>query len=173
MKYGNEEGGWFSRIPRGNAGLGLWKGINAEAAKLKQDCVFELGEGKRIRFWEDVWCGEVTLCASFPTLYNIARTKGAKVANVWESSRETGAWNPRFSRAFNDWEMEQVQIFIGLTSNKLIIPRKKDRIVWKGNKNGQFSAKGYCNLMEGGPSRKAPTNIIWNPYVPTKVSFFA
>ena len=69
--------------------------------------------------------------------------------------------------------MEQVQIFIGLTSNKLIIPRQNDRIVWKGNKNGQFSVKGYCSLMEGGPSRKASTNIIWNPYVPTKVSFFA
>ena len=75
LKYGTKEGGWFSKIPRGNAGLGLWKGINAKAAKLKQDCAFYLGEGKRIRFWEDVWCGEVTLCASFPTLYNIARTK--------------------------------------------------------------------------------------------------
>ena len=50
LKYGTEEGGWFSRTPRGNAGLGLWKGINAEVAKLKQDYVFELGEGKRIRF---------------------------------------------------------------------------------------------------------------------------
>ena len=40
LKYGTEEGGWFSRTPRGNAGLGLWKGINAEATKLKQDCVF-------------------------------------------------------------------------------------------------------------------------------------
>ena len=81
-RFGEEEGGWFSRTPRGNAGLGLWKGINAEATKLKQDCVFYLGEGKRIRLWEDVWCGEATLCASFPTLYNIARTKGAKVADV-------------------------------------------------------------------------------------------
>ena len=65
----------------------------------------------------------MTLCASFPTLYNIVWTKGAKVVDVWESSGEIGAWNLRFSRAFNDWEMEQVQIFIGLTGNKLIIPR--------------------------------------------------
>ena len=74
LKYGIKEGGWFSRTHRGNVGLGLWKGINAEGVKLKQDCVFELGEGKRIRLWEGY--GEVTLCASFPTLYKIARTKG-------------------------------------------------------------------------------------------------
>ena len=40
LKYGIEEGGWCPRTPRGNAGLGLWKGINAEVAKLKQDYVF-------------------------------------------------------------------------------------------------------------------------------------
>ena len=53
-----------------------------------------------------------------------------------ESSGENGGWNPRFSRAFNHWELEQVQNFIGLSNNKLIIPLKKDKIVWKGNKNG-------------------------------------
>ena len=174
LKYRAKEGGWFSRTPRGNARTSLWKGINAEATKLKQDFVFELGEGKRIRLWEDVWCGEVSLCASFgfPALYNIARTKGAKVVEVWESLREDGAWNLRFSRAFNDWELEQVQNFIRLTNNKLIIQRKKDRIVWKGNKNGQFLVKVYCSLLEVGPPLKAPTNIIWNPYVPTKVGLF-
>ena len=173
LKYGTEEGGWFPRTPKGNAGVGLWKGINAEAAKLKQDLVFELGEGKRIGFWEDVWCGEVSLCASFLTLCNIARTKGAKVAKVWESSGEDGAWNMRFSRAFNEWELDQVQNFIMLTNNKLIILRKKDRIVWKGNKNGQFSMKVYCSQLEVRPPLQAPTNIIWSPYVPTKVGFFA
>ena len=40
LKYESEEGGWFLRTLRGNAGLGLWKGINAKAAKLKQDCVW-------------------------------------------------------------------------------------------------------------------------------------
>ena len=92
---------------------------------------------------------------------------------MWESSGEDGAWNPRFSRAFYDWELEQVQNFIWLTNNKLVIPRKKERIVWKGNKNGQFSMKVHCSLLEVGPPLKAPTNIIWNPYVPTKVGLFA
>ena len=83
------------------------------AAKLKQDCIFELGEGKRIRFWEDVWCGESPICTMFPTLYSIVVARGAKVAEVWESSGDSGAWNPRFLRPLNDWEMEQVQNFIG------------------------------------------------------------
>ena len=58
------------------------------------------------------------------------------MAKVWESLVEDGAWNPRFSSAFNDWELDQVHNFTGLTNNKLIIPRKKDRVVWKGNNYG-------------------------------------
>ena len=76
--------------------------ISKEAAILKIDCSFQLGEGSRTRFWEDVWCEELPLCESFPALYNLARTKGAKVAELWESARDSGTWNLRFSRTFND-----------------------------------------------------------------------
>ena len=33
--------------------------------------------------------------------------------------------------------------------------------------------KTYCKILEGGPSRQAPVKILWNPYVPSKVGFFA
>ena len=68
--------------------------------------------------------------------------------------------------------MEQVQIFIELTSNKLIISRQKDRIVWKGTKNGQFSVKGYCSLMEGGLSRKVPHQYYLESLCAHKSEFF-
>ena len=30
LKYGMEEGGWFSNAPRGSYGVGLWKDIDKE-----------------------------------------------------------------------------------------------------------------------------------------------
>ena len=120
--------------------------------------------------WEGVWCGESSLCDRFPTLYDIAGSKGAKVAEVWEISGGSGAWNPRFFRSLNDWEIEQVQNFIGLTNNKRIFPQKKDQLVWKGDillsllikkkkKKGQFTVKAYCNSQEGGSPLKAPVKF--------------
>ena len=50
LKYGTEGGGWFLKPPRGNAGKGLRKEIHSKAMNLKQNCIFELGEGNRIRF---------------------------------------------------------------------------------------------------------------------------
>ena len=58
------------------------------------------------------------------------------MAEVWESSGDFGAWNLRFLRPLNDWEMEQVQHFIGLTNFKHTFLQKKDRLMWKGDKNG-------------------------------------
>ena len=45
MKYGLEEGGWFSKEPKRSFGVGLWKDIRREAQQLKQDCKFILGDG--------------------------------------------------------------------------------------------------------------------------------
>lgn len=35
--------------------LGLWKAISKGNSQLKRNCVFTLGDGRRIRFWEDRW----------------------------------------------------------------------------------------------------------------------
>ena len=51
---------------------------------MRQNCSFEVGNGRKVRFWEDVWCGEAPLCYSFPSLYDVASSKGAKVAELWE-----------------------------------------------------------------------------------------
>ena len=48
--------GLFTRTSRQSYGVGLWKEINKEAMQLIQDCLFEIGERSRVRFWEDVWC---------------------------------------------------------------------------------------------------------------------
>ena len=58
LKYGLEDGGWFLKEPKGSFRVGVWKDIRREAHQLKKDCKFILGDGRRIRFWEDKWCGE-------------------------------------------------------------------------------------------------------------------
>ena len=51
LKYGTKKGGWFTKDPRGSYRAGPWKVISKEVRQLKQDCGFELRDGRRIRFW--------------------------------------------------------------------------------------------------------------------------
>ena len=87
LKYGLEEGGWFSAKPKGSFGVGLWKDIIREAQQLKQDCKLMLGDGGRIRFWEDKWCGGISRCDQFPKLYAMTASKGAKVGEFLDTTR--------------------------------------------------------------------------------------
>ena len=56
---------------------------------------FSVGEGKRVKFWKDRWCGNEPSCDSFPSLYGLASSKEAWVANMWDQSLgSSGCWTP-------------------------------------------------------------------------------
>ena len=79
-----EDGGWFSNTPRGSYGVDLWKDICKEVIQIRQNCSIEVRNGHKVKFWEDVWCGEAPLCSSFLSSYGVASSKGDKVADLWE-----------------------------------------------------------------------------------------
>ena len=101
-KFGEEDGGWNTSDIRGGYDTSLWKDIRKEWLTFSQDSISSLGNGRRLRFWKDPWCGEIALCNVFPTLFNLVVHKDASVADVWNSSRENGGWFPVFLRHFND-----------------------------------------------------------------------
>ena len=79
--------------------MGLWKEIRKDGSRLSNYIVFSVGNGRRIRFWLDSWCGDEALCSSFPSLFALAISKEEWVAEVWDPLVEGGRWSPRFSRA--------------------------------------------------------------------------
>ena len=105
----------------------------------------KIGDGSKARFWEDWWCGQAPLCSSFPSLYRLANSKEAKVAEFWEASGSAEGWNFNFERHFQDWELEEVQGLLATVSHQSINPNLSDRLWWKKEKNGSFSVKHALN----------------------------
>jgi hypothetical protein len=70
-----------------------------------------LGMGPRIHFWHDVWCGKAALKTIFPYLYLIAREKETVISDYLNSSKISFHWNPSFTRAVQDWELESLDSF--------------------------------------------------------------
>jgi hypothetical protein len=69
-KFGSVGGGWCSLAPNGPHGVGLWKNIKKGWSLFCSHTRFEPGDGSKIRFWNDVWCGELSLKVAFPVLYD-------------------------------------------------------------------------------------------------------
>jgi hypothetical protein len=71
-KFGSSWGGWCSNEPLGAFGVGLWKNIRRGWEKFSSHTRFEVGDGSKVRFWHDLWCGDMALKEAFLDLYGIA-----------------------------------------------------------------------------------------------------
>ncbi|KAL6321191.1 hypothetical protein AAG906_015535 [Vitis piasezkii] len=171
-KYGEEGGRWISREIREGYGVGLWKEIRKEGVLMLKNVSFTVGDGRRVKFWKDIWCGNIPLCEAFPSLFAFAVSQDAWVADCWDSMGDAGGWYPCFSRPFNDWELEAVTSLLSFLQGKRINVVMEDRVLWNASKNGIFSIKSLYNTLDSGGAVPFPWRIIWSPCVPTKVGFF-
>ena len=64
-KYGEEQGGWCSKEVKGGYGVGLWKAIRREWYIVSNRLSFVVGNGQRVRFWKDRWCGHSPFLCCF------------------------------------------------------------------------------------------------------------
>ena len=90
FKYGIENLGWKPKEARGPHGEGLWKDITKEADWINKSWKFNIGDGYKVRFWKDHWCGSTTLSISFPSLFSIVANKNETVVEVWDQSVGSG-----------------------------------------------------------------------------------
>ena len=89
-----------------------------------------------------------------------------------DAAGEEGGWNIRFSRSFNDWEMDTVERFLVTLQGKKVDTNMEDRVQWKEAKDGMFYVKSFYNILEGSSIVPFPNSIIWSSCAPPKVGFF-
>ena len=172
-KFGESIGGWHTRDLRGGYGTSLWKEIRKEWFVFLQNAAFVLGDGRRINFWSDVWCGGEALSNSFPTLFNLATNKEAKVADIWEIREGEGFWSPTFLRALNDWEIEEMTRFLHILHDQQFRPTGVDKLALQNVKDRGFSVKSMYKGVDVSPPFVFPHRIVWNSVVPPKIGVFA
>ena len=147
--------------------------IRKEWTHLFQNTYFALGNGSRISFWRDAWCGEESLSLTFPNLFRLTTQKNARAADLWNRESGEGGWNPTFPQSFNDWEMEEVDRFLQILCRKQINPLMEDKILFKGSRNDGFSVKIMYRVLDCSPQVEFPSRSIWNPVIPPRLGFFA
>ena len=172
-KFGESIGGWHIRDLRGGYGTSLWKEIIKEWFVFFQNAAFVLGDGRRINFWSDVWCGGEALSNRFPTLFNLATNKEAKVADIWDIREGDGCWSPTFLRALNDWEIEEMTRFLQTLHDQKLCPTGVDKLSLQNVKDRGFSVKRMYKGVDVSPAFVFPHRIVWNPVVPPKIGVFA
>jgi hypothetical protein len=94
-------------IPQGRMGW-LWEYIRKGWRLFSSHIKFDPGDGSKTRFWDDVWCGELSLNEAFPILYNIAHVKDTPIAVDLDCSSGSLQWNVSFIHLAHNWEVDMV-----------------------------------------------------------------
>ncbi|RVW47728.1 Transposon TX1 uncharacterized 149 kDa protein [Vitis vinifera] len=89
-KYDLQEGGWCSKDGRNRYGVGFWKAIRKGWENFRSHSRFIIGDGTRVKFWKDLWCGNQSLEEAFPILFNLSVNKEGWVAEAWEEDEGGG-----------------------------------------------------------------------------------
>lgn len=84
-KYGMDRGGWYSNRVCQSHGCSLWKGVWLGRTAFWDRVRFKVRVRDYVRFWEDKWCGELSLAAMFSFIYFFAIAVDVKelVASIW------------------------------------------------------------------------------------------
>jgi len=127
-KYGSLRGGWCSLEPTGAFGVGVWKNIRKGWDSFSRFTRSVMGDGSKISFWHDLWCGDTALKVAFPSLFGIARLKDAIVANNLEQLGDSFQWNVIFIREAHDWEVDVFASFFQLLHSIKINRDNKDSL---------------------------------------------
>ena len=171
VKYGCVWGGWCTSPVSGPYGVGLWKNISRGWPSFSRYILFDIGDGTRVKFWQDCWCGETPLAVRFPDLFRFCRDKETSVAELMKVSNRALFWDVSFFRGFHVWELEVVSSFMDTICGSTVKGFGEDKMSWKPDRNKGFMVKDYYSLV-GSNDCCFPCKNIWKQKIPSRVAFF-
>ena len=87
-----------------------------------------VGDGSRIKFWSDAWCGTVSLKGTFPQLCHITQDKEALVADHMHLHNGSVHWQINFIQAAQDRELESLSSFLDLSYSIDVQGHEEDKL---------------------------------------------
>ncbi|XP_040372858.1 uncharacterized protein LOC112194030 [Rosa chinensis] len=140
-----------------------WRSVLNGVNLLKKGLIWRVGDGRKIKFWTDVW---------FPPTALINYALPDSIINIEDTV--CSFWND------NGWDLNLLSDCIptGITDQILRIPPGfdgcgDDTQIWGGTSNGSFSVKSAYNIFfEDYEQMHSPWKFIWKMQVPPKLKTF-
>ena len=138
---------------------------------------FKVGNGRRIRFWEDVWWGEEPFSARFANLYRLSLASKMTIAEllVHQTGTTFYGWNLHFYRNMHAIELDNFANLKMILDQVRLIEELEDLRIWIPDSVGGFSCKSATASLQhdDGIQDFQFHKFIWKVNIPVRIRFFA
>jgi hypothetical protein len=150
-------------------GSQFWNGLQDVKKWFTWGAVHIVGDGKRTRFWHDVWIGSVPLKMIFPKLFLAALNPDASVAMNYDLNSHS--WDIRFKRVFGREEMRSWEHLLQMLE-PIFLSDQKDRVRWAFENDGEYTSKSMYKWLSFRGVSDPQLKKIWRLKIPMKIRIF-
>jgi hypothetical protein len=119
-----------------------------------------VGDGRRISFLHDLWCGDTVLKVAFLVLFGIACVKDASMVDNREVLGVSIQWNVSFIREAHDWELDIFASFFQVLDSARERRGGEDKLWWNPPKRGLFKVKVLYHSLGCNVARSFPWKSV-------------
>ncbi|KAL4359627.1 hypothetical protein AHAS_Ahas08G0096300 [Arachis hypogaea] len=154
------------KVVRRQNSSNLWKGICTSWQNVQNHCIWRVGDGSKIRFWEHHW---------IPGVGSLSAT-----TNQVSNSDNLSEMLIDFLDVSGQWDVRKLQEVLPEDIVKRIVGisppspwKEADYLAWSSSPDGQFSIKSaYQNLMESQITTNRIFRLVWMWQGPERVKTF-
>ena len=119
----------------------IWGAVQETKKILGEGCTWKIGNGLKVRFWEDSWLKDLPLIEEFQDLSHIDLCKqrfGSRVCDYWQNNSWVNLKD--ISQSFN-----HIQLSLNAVS---LYPTLEDEIIWHAEPSGQYKVSSFFAAKE-------------------------
>lgn len=152
---------------RPQASSNFWQGVMWAAKALKFGYRWVVGNGRKIRFWEDIWFGTSPLSVQFWPLYSIFHQQCVTVSEVWDGSNIKLTFRRIFTPAMmEEWYcLEQI-------IKETVLKTDVDAMVWQYESKGVYSSSSLYAIINFRGVKPVYIPSVWSIVVPPRIQVF-
>ena len=165
-------GGWCTRSVNGPYGVALWKSISQGWPSFSCYILYDIGDGSKVKFWQDHWCGETPLVVSYLDLFRFCRNKEASMVELMKSPNGVLFWDVSSFKGVHVRESEALSRFMETIYGSSIRGFGENKMCWIPSKDKGFLVKDYYRIFVGPTIFSFPWRSIWKQKIPSRIAFF-
>ncbi|WVZ69867.1 hypothetical protein U9M48_018590 [Paspalum notatum var. saurae] len=145
----------------------FFKGMLWAAKAARMGYRWRIGNGKRVKFWEDNWLGTSSLAIQFWNLYVLVNEKSKSVAELWDGN----SLKCTFRRVFGGDLMRLWEEVLQLAST-IVFEDEEDSLIWQFSSNGTYSSQSLYKVINFRGAFQVHSPAVWSLKIPPRVHFF-